>query len=878
MTPGQLISRYRIVRPIGKGGMGEVFEAEDQRLGRRVALKFLPDATTDENNRKRFLNEARLAAQLRHPHICPIFDVEESEGRIFLAMALINGETLSARLRRGPIPLEKALRWSREILSGLEAAHAAGIIHRDIKSSNLMVDSDGHITILDFGLAQRGGDERLTQVGWAVGTPAYMAPEQARGVTVDERADLWAFGMVLFEMLTGRLPEASLDAASAYQPGLPPALDRIVAKALASRPADRWSSAREMRQAIESISETGTPFASPAISPAISPESVTQTLFIGQPPSSIPSPPGSASPTPSPSRRQMGLAAAALALTLAGWGLYRRATPTTAGTPAGSTPMASKASRRIVILPLTDTDTGPERAVGDGLLALLSDAISDAERAGQRIWAVPIAEVRGRQLASPEEARRVYGVDLAVVGKAAREGAQVRLTLDLVETAGLKQIGHETFLYNPADALHSRELALAGMRKLLALEPLPGTMKEIAGPAPNPAGGSYAAYLEGRGLMARFDRPGNLDLAIERFAAAVQADPGFALAHAGLAEASWTKAKRLNADPQLTAQALHHARRAVSLDPAVPLTHIKLGKILAETGQHELAIAELAQALALAPGNADASRELAEVLATQGKFAEAEKLYLESIRERPTDWLGHLQLAFFYEDRARLAESERQLREAGKLAPENETVVRNLGRLYRLQGRYPEAVDQFLRAIQLQPSARSYNSLGLTYYLMHDYRKSVVALETAIELNGSDHQYWGNLGASAALSPDDRGKSVPALRKAAELAERRLQVTPKFHVALADLAEYRARLGDAKSSLAALSQIPEASRAPLAGRIVVSYELCGRRSEAIRALRTYFSNPLTLREVLDEPALANLRRDPAFGPAINAVRAKSHQP
>ena len=262
----------------------------------------------------------------------------------------------------------------------------------------------------------------------------------------------------------------------------------------------------------------------------------------------------------------------------------------------------------------------------------------------------------------------------------------------------------------------------------------------------------------------------------------------------------------------------------------------------------------------------------------QGKFAEAEKLYLESIRERPTDWLGHLQLAFFYEDRARLAGSEKQLREAGKLAPENETVVRNLGRLYRLQGRYPEAVDQFLRAIQLQPSARSYNSLGLTYYLMHDYRKSVVALETAIELDGAAHQYWGNLGASSALSLDDRGKSIPSLRKAAELAERRLQVTPKLYSVLADLAEYRARLGDAKSSLAALARIPEAARAPLAGRIVVSLELSGRRAEAIRALRAYFSNPLTLREVLDEPALANLRGDSAFGPAINAVRAKSQQP
>ena len=562
------------------------------------------------------------------------------------------------------------------------------------------------------------------------------------------------------------------------------------------------------------------------------------------------------------------MAAAALTLALVGWGVYRQATPEASVVP----PLATKAARRLVILPLTAA-TPTERAVGDGLLELLSDAIGDAERAGQPIWVVPLAEVRSRQLASAEEARRAYGVDLAVVGKAAPEGAKIRLTLDLVETASLKSIGHETFLYDPADSLRSRELALAGMRKLIDLDPLPATVQKLAGPALSPNGGSYAAYLEGRGLMARFDRPGNLELAMERFTSAVQADPAFALAHAGLAEASWTKAKRLNADPGLTAQALAHARRAVELGAGVPLTHIKLGKILAETGEHAAAIAEFQQALQLAPGNADASRELADVFANQGKFPEAEKLYREAIQERPTDWLGHLQLAFFYEDRARLAESEKELREAGQLAPENETVVRNLGRLYRLQGRYPEAVDQFLRAIKLQPSARAYNSLGFTYYLTHEYRKSVVALETAIELDGAAHQYWGNLGASAALSPDDRGKSIPALRKAAELAERRLQVTPKLYSVLADLAEYRARLGDSKSSLAALARVPGAARTPLATRIVVSYELCGQRAQALRAVHDYFSK-LTVREVLDEPVLANLRADAAFGPALDAVRAK----
>lgn len=893
LLPGQLISRYRLIGPIGKGGMGEVFEAEDQRLGRRVALKFLPSpnehtgpnaaphSDPGDTGRKRFLNEARLAAQLRHPHICPIFDVEESEGRIFLAMALIDGETLSARLRRGPVPLPAVLRWSREVLSGLEAAHATGIIHRDIKSSNLMVDRDGHIIILDFGLAQRGGDERLTQLGYAVGTPAYMAPEQARGVAVDERADLWAFGIVLFEMLTGRLPDASFNTPSFHQPGLPPALDRIVAKALATRPDDRWSSARDLRLALEALPDSLTlpPNADSVTATQIAVTTPTsfhaQSVPITQEPPKAPHP----SAPSSNSRLSLGLTATALAtvlaiglaIGLAGWGLSRSPSPEPAKLAPDAVKPVAKTARRLVILPLT-SDLDNARAVGDGLLELLADAIGDAERAGKQIWAVPVAEVRDRHLASVEEARRVYGIDAAIIGKAATEGAKLRFTVELVEASSLKAVGQETFLYDPAQPSASQELALTKMRNLLGLDAPPPAAPSLAPKDSN--GSAYSAYLEGRGLMARFDRPGNLDLAIERYTAAVQADPQFALAHAGLAEASWTKAKRLNADAKLTADALAHARLAVSLDPGVPLTHIKLGKILAETGQHELAIAEFQRALQLAPGNADASRELADVLANQGLFPEAEKLYRASIAARPTDWLGHLQLAFFFEDRARLAESEQELRAAGQLAPENETVVRNLGRLYRLQGRYPEAVEQFLRGIKLQPSARSYNSLGLTYYLMHDYRKSVVALETAIELDGAAHQYWGNLGASSALSADDRGKSIPSLRKAAELAESRLRVTPKLYSVLADLAEYRARLGDRQAALAALSRIPEAARTPLAARIVISYELMGQRAEAIRAVRAYFS-PLTLREILDEPALAKLRQDPGFNAAIDAVRAKS---
>ena len=257
MKPGDTISRYRIVGPLGKGGMGVVYEAEDLRLGRKVALKFLPDECLGETERKRFLNEARAAAQIRHPNICPMYDVEEVDGRVFLAMAHIAGETLSKRIRKGVVPLGDVVRWGRELASGLEAAHAAGIVHRDIKSNNVMIDEAGRVMILDFGLALLGGEERLTIGPNAVGTPAYMSPEQARGGTVDVRTDLWALGVVLYEMTTGKLPGLDPMPLRELRPEASIELEQLVTKAMAERVANRWQSAQEMGAAGEDADIAG---------------------------------------------------------------------------------------------------------------------------------------------------------------------------------------------------------------------------------------------------------------------------------------------------------------------------------------------------------------------------------------------------------------------------------------------------------------------------------------------------------------------------------------------------------------------------------------------------------------------------------------------
>jgi serine/threonine protein kinase len=216
---GKTLAHYEIHSQLGKGGMGEVYQAKDQKLGRDVAIKFLPEEFAQDADRiARFQREAKLLASLNHPNIAAIYGLEESNGTNFLVMELVEGNTLDDRIKTGPIPVEEALNLALQMAEALEAAHEKGVIHRDLKPANIKVTPDGKVKVLDFGLAKAFAGEQAdlnlsnsptlsvaaTQQGVILGTAAYMSPEQARAKTVDKRADVWAFGVVLFEMLTGR--------------------------------------------------------------------------------------------------------------------------------------------------------------------------------------------------------------------------------------------------------------------------------------------------------------------------------------------------------------------------------------------------------------------------------------------------------------------------------------------------------------------------------------------------------------------------------------------------------------------------------------------------------------------------------------------------
>ena len=265
---GKTISHYRILEKLGEGGMGVVYKAEDTKLRRPVALKFLPpELTRDPEAKERFIQEAQAASALDHPNICNIHEIDETpEGQLFICMAYYEGETLKEKIKRDPLDAHEAIRVAMQIGQGLAKAHSHGIVHRDMKPANIVVTDEGVAKILDFGLAKLAGQVRLTKVSSTLGTVAYMSPEQAGGKEIDRRTDIWSLGVILYEMLTGRLPfKGEYEQAMMYsilneapvplapvRPDMPKDFERILDRALAKAPENRYQHVNEMVADLES--------------------------------------------------------------------------------------------------------------------------------------------------------------------------------------------------------------------------------------------------------------------------------------------------------------------------------------------------------------------------------------------------------------------------------------------------------------------------------------------------------------------------------------------------------------------------------------------------------------------------------------------------
>ena len=847
---GETISHYRILSRIGQGGMGVVYLAEDTRLHRKVALKLPPadtleDDVAGENRKERFLQEARAAARLHHPNICPIHEVNEADGRLFLTMAYLEGQTLSDLVKTRILDTNKALDLAIQIANGLEEARRQGVVHRDIKCSNIIVNPQGHAYILDFGLALVSGAPRHTASGGVVGTPVYMSPEQAQGMALDHRSDIWSLGVVLFEMLSGRRPferEQNLQVLysivndppaklSSYCPGLPDGLENAVEKALAKNPNGRWNTAGEFAEELRRIREGRKPAAE-----------ITQTIL--------------QKPEP-PKRKMSGIAAAAavVAVALGGGGLLWR---------SYSTPELPR-EKHLAVLPF-EVIGGDEttRAIADGLTETLTSRLSEAEELTWKLMIVPASEIRLRKIASAGEALAIYGANLAVTGSLQRTKDRAELHLNLIDAITMRQSGARTIEFDISNPLGVRDQALNGLLSLLQVQ-----FTKAAKPAETTNPAAYSDYLKGRGYLARHDVEGNIDRAIERFTAATQADEKFALAFSGLGESYWRKAL-ITSEKQWAEKGLAAAQTAVNLDPQLAIAHSKLGDIYAQNGRPTDAIEELRTALRLDPGSADAHRALAGLYANLGRVEEAEKSYLEVTQRRPSDWYGFLGLGVFYWDQNRYADAEAAFEKARSLTPDNEIVYRNLAGLYVNEGRYADARREVQKALKLKPSARAYSLLGVAAYFDGRYEESATALEAAVDLDSTYYVGWGNLGSAYRQIPGAKEKARAALTRAVDLAQKSLEVTPDKYSIRANLAEYRAKLGESAKALEEIAKIPEAKRGEYWARIALAYELAGKRAEAVRTVSAALQKSALPSEVKDDPELAGLLSDAAVKRLITA--------
>ena len=519
---GQTISHYKILEKLGAGGMGVVYKAEDTKLKRTVALKFLPpDLTRDPQAKERFIHEAQAASALDHPNICTIHNIGETDdGQLFIVMACYEGEILKERIQQGSLGIDEALEIAGQVALGLWKAHEKGIAHRDIKPANIILTKDGQAKILDFGLAKLARHSRLTKMGTTVGTVAYMSPEQARGEEVDERTDIWSLGVVLYEMVTGRLPFGSdYEQALIYcilneqptpptnvRPDVPADLEQMITKAL------QKDLQRRFQHMDEFLAEL---------------RAVKKQLETGR------------------SRLH-----------------YE----------------AKKSLPSIAVLPFVNMSSDPENEyLSDGLAEEIINALTRIP--GLRVIARTSSFTLGRIGLDVREAGARLGVESILEGSVRRAGSRVRVTAQLVSTRDGAHLWSERYDRELTDLL-----ALEDDVASVIADRLRGELGQAGGERKRHAVNheAYVSFLEGRHHFAK-GTPEGLMKAMACYQRAIEQDPSFALAYDSLAELHWFLGFFGNVPPRDAFSAsTWHALRALELDDTLAETHALLGMLRKE--------------------------------------------------------------------------------------------------------------------------------------------------------------------------------------------------------------------------------------------------------------------------------------------------------
>jgi tetratricopeptide (TPR) repeat protein len=850
--PGDILAkRFKIIRLLGRGGMGEVYEAADQDLGGKVALKTLrPEITHDARTHERFKREIQFARKVSHQNICRIFDVfrDRLPDRevVWFTMELLEGETLSSYLERvGRCSLQEALELLVQMSEGLAALHRANIVHRDFKPGNVILErSSGtaRAVITDFGLArllpaQSAAQSALSEQGQIIGTPDYMAPEQLLGGEIGPWTDIYALGLVMYEMVAGGRPfvattpiENAIQKTQrppkpprGYVPDLDPVWEQVILRCLEREPEKRPRDALQVVKALEN--RTG--LASDTVGET--PESFWR-------------------------RRRVPLAWAAITTGLAA--LFAL-TPTLRNRaldqacqwfPGSALACVLPQDKDLAVLPLENLSEGKENsafAVGlldhtmRGLYRLAPDKESTC------------VHVRDDSVA--------FGVRLVLTGSVQRTPGRVQVILKLSDAETRRLLRNVTWEAPIADAA---ELHSGLLRKIAAaLEfDIPDRRWEVWRSEGTSDARAFEAYLLGLGHLKRQE----YEDAVSSFRLAVNDFP-FALAHAGLGDAFRMRYDETG-DVKWARSSENAFRQAEGLSDGLPQTFYGLGQLAISLNNYGEAVRRFSQVLKLEEYDFDAQRGLAMAYEALGQPDQADRVNLRNAELRPNCWYVYNHLGLFYAERGDYELATKHFLKLIQLAPSNGTAFSNLSWMYHTQGRYPDAKAAANKAIELNENAYAYVNLGRSLYAEGCYDEAVTALEKAVQLNPSHYRALGLLAELYAGRPDRNDDVARLNAEAVRLAEREAVRQPQDGRPRQHLALSLARVGQTARAQAvieqALKMAPGRSRTLFFAALV--YEISGERQKALSAIEAALRGRYSVFEVRGAPELARLRQTPQY--------------